>query len=69
MFDLIQRLTREKEFFIRKAIGWILREYSKTDPETVIQFVRNNELSHLSKTEALKVIKRKKARTAGKLIT
>jgi len=50
------------EFFIRKAIGWILREYSKTDPETVIEFVENNELSHLSKTEALKVINRKLGR-------
>ncbi len=62
MFDLIKRLAREKEFFIRKAIGWILREYSKTDPEIVISFVENNQLSHLSKTEALKVIKRKMAR-------
>ena len=62
MFDLIQRLAHEKEFFIRKAIGWILREYSKTDPGTVIRFVENNKLSHLSKTEALKVIDRKKSR-------
>ena len=62
MFDLIKRLAREKEFFIRKAIGWILREYSKTDPGTVIRFVENNKLSHLSKTEALKVIDRKKSR-------
>jgi 3-methyladenine DNA glycosylase AlkD len=63
MFDLIKRLAHEKEFFIRKAIGWVLREYSKTDPERVIQFVEHNQLSHLSKTEALKVINRKKIRT------
>lgn len=62
MFNLIGRLAHEKEFFIRKAIGWILREYSKTDPEIVIEFVENNQLSHLSKTEALKVINRKKSR-------
>jgi len=62
MFDLIIRLANEKEFFIRKAIGWILREYSKTDPQAVIQFVESNQLSHLSKTEALKVINRKTMR-------
>ncbi len=62
MFDLIKRLSHEKEFFIRKAIGWILREYSKTDPQAVIHFVENNQLSHLSKTEALKVINRKRLR-------
>jgi len=62
MFDLIKRLAHEKEFFIRKAIGWVLREYSKTAPETVVRFVENNQLSHLSKTEALKVINRKRMR-------
>jgi 3-methyladenine DNA glycosylase AlkD len=59
MSDLIKRLAGEKEFFIRKAIGWVLREYSKTDPEIVINFVENNQLSNLSRTEALKVINRK----------
>ncbi len=60
MFDLIMRLSHEKKFFIRKAIGWILREYSKTNPKAVIYFVENNQLSHLSKTETLKVINRKR---------
>ena len=59
MFDLIKRLACEKEFFIRKAIGWVLREYSKTDSQAVIYFVENNQLSNLSKKEALKVINRK----------
>jgi 3-methyladenine DNA glycosylase AlkD len=45
-----------KEFFIRKAIGWALREYSKTNPEWVINFVSNNKLSPLSEKEALKRI-------------
>jgi 3-methyladenine DNA glycosylase AlkD len=44
------------EFFIRKAIGWALREYSKTDPAWVKQFVKNNKLSALSEREALKRI-------------
>jgi 3-methyladenine DNA glycosylase AlkD len=45
-----------KEFFIQKAIGWALREYSKTNPEWVKKFVANNELAPLSKREALKRI-------------
>lgn len=48
-----------KEFFIKKAIGWILREYSKTNPEYVIQFVNDNQLSNLSKKEALLWMSRK----------
>ncbi|MBF2028861.1 MAG: DNA alkylation repair protein [Oscillatoriales cyanobacterium C42_A2020_001] len=48
--------AESKEFFIRKAIGWALREYAKTDSEAVIEFVRDNRdrLSNLSKREALK---------------
>lgn len=45
-----------KEFFIRKAIGWVLREYAKTDSKWVIDFVNKykDRLSPLSKKEALK---------------
>ena len=50
----ILHLKDSKEFFIRKAIGWALREYSKTNPEWVISFVANNKLSPLSEKEALK---------------
>lgn len=44
------------DFFIRKGIGWALREYAKTNPQAVIDFVGANEqmLSNLSKREALK---------------
>jgi 3-methyladenine DNA glycosylase AlkD len=52
----IRRLAQEKEFFIRKAIGWVLREYSKTEPEWVRSFLRNNEVSSLSFREAKKYI-------------
>ncbi|QCT74092.1 DNA alkylation repair protein [Macrococcoides canis] len=51
---LIEILKDESEFFIRKAIGWILREYSKTDADYVINFVNTHELSNLSTREALK---------------
>ena len=56
--DLLSRqinaLNHSKEFFINKAIGWALREYSKTNPDWVRQFVAQTELSTLSKREALK---------------
>jgi 3-methyladenine DNA glycosylase AlkD len=45
----------DREFFIRKGIGWALREYAKTDPEAVWAFVAAHPgLSPLSKREALK---------------
>jgi 3-methyladenine DNA glycosylase AlkD len=56
MFNLIKRLANENEFFIRKAIGWVLREYSKTNPEIVVGFVETHTLKPLSKREALKRI-------------
>ncbi|NCC72479.1 MAG: DNA alkylation repair protein [Sphingobacteriia bacterium] len=59
LFRLIRELTPHEDFFIRKAIGWALREYSKTNPQLVIDFVRNEPLSPLSRKEALKVILRK----------
>jgi 3-methyladenine DNA glycosylase AlkD len=45
-----------RDFFIRKAIGWALREYAKTEPAAVRTFVRAHEsrLSPLSIREALK---------------
>lgn len=53
----ILHLASSKEFFVQKAIGWALREYSKTNSGWVTQFVKNNPLSPLSKREALKRIK------------
>ncbi len=50
--------TQDREFFIRKAIGWALREYAWTDPEEIQAFVaaHGQELSPLSRREALKNI-------------
>ena len=50
----IQALSYSKEFFIQKAIGWALRQYARTDPDWVREFVANNALAPLSKREALK---------------
>ncbi|MBL7761675.1 MAG: DNA alkylation repair protein [Sediminibacterium sp.] len=52
----ILHLSGSKEFFIQKAIGWALREYSKTDADWVRRFVSKNKLAPLSKREALKRI-------------
>ncbi len=52
----ILKLSKSKEFFIQKAIGWVLREYSKTDPEWVKNFLMENEIMPLSMREAKKVI-------------
>ncbi|MBP2645172.1 MAG: alkylation repair protein [Firmicutes bacterium] len=46
-----------KEFFINKAIGWALREYSKTNPSWVKAFIENNNLHPLSVREGSKYIK------------
>ena len=61
LFGFIEKLSDHKSFWIRKAIGWILREYSKTDPQMVRQYIdAHPELSGLSKREALKYINRAK---------
>ena len=44
----------EGEFFLRKAIGWALRDYARTDPDWVRAFVAARNLSPLSQREALK---------------
>ena len=56
LFACIRKLAHEKEFFIRKAIGWTLRELAKTDADLVMDFVETNSLSTLSRKEALKHI-------------
>ncbi len=52
----IEPAMAEREFFLRKAIGWALREYAKTDADWVRRFVvdHETELSTLSRREALK---------------
>jgi 3-methyladenine DNA glycosylase AlkD len=56
LFDLCKRLSVHKDFFIRKAIGWSLREYSKTNPAAVLDFANTHELSPLSYKEAVRLI-------------
>ncbi len=56
--EIIENNLNSKEFFINKAIGWSLREYSKTDADWVRAFLSKNEsgLSSLSKKEASKYL-------------
>lgn len=56
LYRYIKQNSESKEFFIQKAIGWALREYSKTNPESVKQFIADNELPKLSVREGSKYI-------------
>ncbi len=53
---IIDELADSKEFFINKAIGWILRELSKTDPKWVQTFTETHALTSLSYREATRLL-------------
>jgi 3-methyladenine DNA glycosylase AlkD len=57
LFALIQDNAASQEFFLQKAIGWALREYSKTHAQAVEAFVATHRLAPLSRREALKWLK------------
>lgn len=54
--SLIIPLTDSKEFFIQKAIGWALREYSKLFPKKVMDFAGNQPMAKLSYREATRIV-------------
>jgi 3-methyladenine DNA glycosylase AlkD len=56
-----------RDFFVRKAIGWALREYSKVDAAAVVAFVgdHRDDLSGLSRREALMWLERRRRRAAA----
>ena len=56
LFAYALKLSPETDFFIRKAIGWALRDYARHDPEAVRAFLTltRNQLSSLSLREASK---------------
>jgi len=60
LFRWIEPSLGSDEFFLRKAIGWALREYSKSAPDVVRRYVAEHVdvLSPLSRREALKAIER-----------
>jgi len=54
----IEKAQPDSEFFIQKAIGWALRDYSKTAPVWVKAFVASHQLSALAQREALKALQK-----------
>lgn len=52
--DTIEPNLADREFFVRKATGWALREYARVEPEWVRGFADTHDLSPLSRREALK---------------
>jgi 3-methyladenine DNA glycosylase AlkD len=54
LFAAIRALQHKKDFFVQKAIGWSLRQYYRTAPEKVEEFVEKAGLSGLARREALK---------------
>lgn len=58
LYKLILQSCHTKEFFINKAIGWMLRENSKRIPHEIKAFVDFHQdiLSNISKKEALRLI-------------
>ncbi len=60
--DLLATMIEENagtgEFFIDKAIGWVLRQYARTDEEWVLDFLDTHTLAPLSIKEAEKHLKR-----------
>lgn len=56
MFKYVRRVADSKEFFLQKGAGWALRQYSRTNPEAVREFVANTRLAALTKREAMRLI-------------
>jgi 3-methyladenine DNA glycosylase AlkD len=52
--EVIEVNAADREFFVRKAIGWALRDLAKSDPDWVRDFLAGHELSPLSRREAAK---------------
>lgn len=59
LYDCIAPSLDSREFFLRKAIGWALRQYAWTDPKEIRRYVKRmgDKLSPLSQREALKNIR------------
>ncbi len=59
MENILQFHLSETDFFIRKALGWTLREWSSLEPEKVSTFCHRNEtiISGLTRREALRNIR------------
>lgn len=59
LFGYALERAGDADFFIRKAIGWSLRQYAHADPDAIVTFVdrHHDELSGLTRREALKNVR------------
>lgn len=58
LFRYIHRRADSREFFVQKAAGWALREYSKRNPEAVQHFIQTTTLPKLTVREGLKRVRK-----------
>ncbi len=58
--SIVDQLKNKNDFFVKKAIGWALREYSKTDSEQVERYIKQAKLQPLSEKEGMKIILKNK---------
>jgi 3-methyladenine DNA glycosylase AlkD len=66
LYACIEPNLEDREFFIRKAIGWALRAYAWTDPAEVVRFVEAHpKMSGLSRREALRNVPGQQPARAG----
>ena len=58
LYRIIRSFSTSKEFFIQKAMGWSLREYSYREPQSVRTFIECETLPALTKREGMKRLNR-----------
>lgn len=68
LYDVIEPNLGDPDFFIRKAIGWALRQYAWSDPDEVVRYVteQGDRMSGLSRREALKNVAKIRAAAADR---
>ena len=67
LFAYCRQRAGDGEFFLRKAIGWALRQYAATSPDAVAEFLAATpELSPLSRREAMRGVERALAGQRGR---
>ena len=61
LFRYCETCKSDSEFFVQKAMGWALREYTKTNPKAVLQFLDDHAMPALTDREARKWLKSRNA--------
>lgn len=56
LFELVRQRADSPEFFVQKAAGWALRQYSRVDARAVSSFLDRTEVAPLTRREGLKWI-------------